>query len=49
MKNEMKMNPNMYDDDTSVNIASDDLNELLTDLKNEMEIYRTGWGLINLV
>ena len=27
----------MYDDDTCVNIASENLNELLTDLKNELE------------
>ena len=31
------MNPNMYADDTCVNIASDNLKELLTDLKNELE------------
>ena len=31
------MNPNMYADDICVNIASDNLKELLTDLKNELE------------
>ena len=31
------MNPNMYASDTSVNIMSEYLNELLTDLKNELE------------
>ena len=29
--------PNMYADDTCVNIASENLNKLLTDLKNELE------------
>ena len=29
--------PNMYADDACVNIASENLNELLTDLKNELE------------
>ena len=31
------MNPNMYAHDTRVNIASDNLQELLTDLNNELE------------
>ena len=31
------MNPNMYANDTSVNIMSEYLNELLTDLKNELD------------
>ena len=35
---------NIYTDDTdtSVNIASENLNELLTGLKNELDIYRIG-------
>jgi len=31
------MNPDMYADDTSVKIASEELNELLTALKTELE------------
>ena len=38
--------PNMYADDTCVNIASEILNELLTDLKNELEIV-SNWMRIN--
>ena len=40
--------PNMYADDTCVNIASENLNELLTDLKNELENI-SNWMRINLV
>ena len=36
---------NMHADDTCVNIASENLNELLTDLKNELEI--SNWMRIN--
>ena len=34
--------PNMYVDDTCVNIASESLNELLTDLKTSWKMYRIG-------
>ncbi len=40
------MIPNMYADDTSVNIASENLNELLTDLRSELENVST-WMRIN--
>ena len=43
------MKPNMHTNDTCVNIASENLTELLTDLKNELEIYLIGWGLINFL
>ena len=36
----------MYADDTCVNIASENLNELLTDLKNELENI-SNWMRIN--
>ena len=36
----------MYSDDTCVNIASENLNELLTDLKNELENI-SNWMRIN--
>ena len=32
----------MYADDTCVNIASENLNELLTDLKTSWKMYRIG-------
>ena len=38
--------PNMYADDTCVNIASENLNELLIDLKNELENI-SNWMRIN--
>ena len=38
--------PNMYADDTCVNIASENQNELLTDLKNELENV-SNWMRIN--
>ena len=38
--------PNMYADDICVNIASENLNELLTDLKNELESI-SNWVRIN--
>ena len=38
--------PNMYADDTCVNFASENLNELLTDLKNELENI-SNWMRIN--
>ena len=38
--------PNMYADDTCVNIASENLNELLADLKNELENV-SNWIRIN--
>ena len=36
----------MHTDDTCVNIASENLNELLTDLKNELENV-SNWMTIN--
>ena len=38
--------PNMYADDTCVNIASENMNELQTDLKNELENV-SNWMMIN--
>ena len=38
--------PNMYADDTRVNIASENLNTLLTDLKNELKNI-SNWMRIN--
>ena len=38
--------PNMYADDTCVNIASENLNELLKDLKNELQNV-SNWMRIN--
>ena len=43
------MNPNMYADDTCVNIASKNLNGLLTDLKNELENILNWMRIKNLV
>ena len=36
------MTQNMYADDTCVTVASENLNDLITDLENELEINQTG-------
>ena len=38
----------MYADDTCVNIASENLNDLLTDLKNELENISNGMMIYKL-
>ena len=42
------MTPNMYADDTCVTIASENLNDLVTDVKNELENI-SSWMRINKI